>query len=496
MAGGGLTRFDCPHCGYDALNLTPVDEEPPRPALLVRGERVHCRVVARHPEGMLAVIPPSLGLLLRGAEPRHLHCWCEASLAAPDEATLIRRLADSGVGALQTLELRLEGVPFLRFDLCELRRTLEEQQESGWGRWMALAEPHLDVFHSGTRVTAELDHEQDVPLLWPALYEYGSAGLQGVYDRRRGEWVAMQDVTLWLQLEEQRLPLQAPWPPCPHGEHLGALLTEECALRSVEMVVRDGRRLLVFQYLQASTKLSDLQTLAEGGDSDAQVRLAEELLLENRDAEAEEWLNQAAAEENAEAFYWLGKMRAEGRNQRIHLTEALEWFQKAAERGHVGAQLALGVRFYKGQGVRASTDKALPWLLLAAEADQTEALFLLGCIFSRGERVDADPVRGGEYYRRAAEHGHEFAQVYLAHMLRDGRLPYDPRQAADLYRQAAEAGSDSAMYYLAQLYERGEGVEKDTRQALALYEKAALLQHTEAAEALRSLQRRRPSERP
>ena len=49
----------------------------------------------------------------------------------------------------------------------------------------------------------------------------------------------------------------------------------------------------------------------------------------------------------------------------------------------------------------------------------------------------------------------------------------DARQEVEWYRKAAELGSAAAMNNLGVCYENGTGVEKDARQALSWYDKGA-----------------------
>ena len=66
-------------------------------------------------------------------------------------------------------------------------------------------------------------------------------------------------------------------------------------------------------------------------------------------------------------------------------------------------------------------------------------------------------------------------------------VPRDSRMALDWYRRAAQAGNSSAMYDLGAMYENGEGVPKDRQQAVDWYRKAAALGEQHAQQALTRL---------
>jgi TPR repeat protein len=76
--------------------------------------------------------------------------------------------------------------------------------------------------------------------------------------------------------------------------------------------------------------------------------------------------------------------------------------------------------------------------------------------------------------KESAEQGHPEAQYNLGVMYDNGDgVLKDPKQAVVWYRKAAEQGHPSAQHNLGVMYGNGEGVLKDPKQALAWWRKAA-----------------------
>ena len=91
------------------------------------------------------------------------------------------------------------------------------------------------------------------------------------------------------------------------------------------------------------------------------------------------------------------------------------------------------------------------------------AMFQPGC--SKVQDIDQ--------LRQAAEQGDAEAQNKLGFMYDEGEgVPEDDREAVKWYRKAAEQGYAKAQYNLGIMYGKGEGVEEDDREAVKWYRKA------------------------
>jgi TPR repeat protein len=79
-----------------------------------------------------------------------------------------------------------------------------------------------------------------------------------------------------------------------------------------------------------------------------------------------------------------------------------------------------------------------------------------------------------EHFRAAAELGHVNAQYYTGLMYANGEgTKQDYREAAKWYHKAAANNQPDALLQLARLYVVGLGVERDSRMAIQLFERAA-----------------------
>ncbi|TFG41325.1 MAG: sel1 repeat family protein [Chromatiales bacterium] len=94
-----------------------------------------------------------------------------------------------------------------------------------------------------------------------------------------------------------------------------------------------------------------------------------------------------------------------------------------------------------------------------------------------------DVIGAMGHYRRAADAGSTEAMVRLAWILDQSE---DNAGALRLYSEAADAGDPAGQFGLAELYANGEGVKRDVRYAVKLFEAAAANGHTRAMRVLAS----------
>jgi TPR repeat protein len=134
---------------------------------------------------------------------------------------------------------------------------------------------------------------------------------------------------------------------------------------------------------------------------------------------------------------------------------------KAAQQGFPPAQMDLADCYYNGEGCRADVSDAVSWYRKAAEQGHAPAQHALAGCWYRGECASFTPRKSGS--------GEELdAGFHLT-------------SAVILYRSAAKLGYAPSQCRLADLCMSGEGVTKDSVQALALYRQAAEHGHLEAA---------------
>jgi TPR repeat protein len=89
-------------------------------------------------------------------------------------------------------------------------------------------------------------------------------------------------------------------------------------------------------------------------------------------------------------------------------------------------------------------------------------------LYEQGLGVARDEKLAAEWYAKAADQGHAWAQMSLGLLYVRGRgVPQDYTKAIFWLRNAAERNERRAQYNLGWAYESGTGVPKDTLQAIA-----------------------------
>lgn len=186
--------------------------------------------------------------------------------------------------------------------------------------------------------------------------------------------------------------------------------------------------------------LAELRRAAEGGDSDAQVQLAN--YIDN------------------------------GLGMDKDSAQAVVWYRKAAEQGHRDAQYILGVALRKGEGIEKNEQQAVAWYRKAADAGLACSQYALALALADGTGTDKDEKNAVKWYQRAAKQGFVNAQINLGFCLEHGiGVAIDKISAVSWYRKAAEQGDPRAMFNLGLCYASGSGVTVDYEQAMFWQEK-------------------------
>lgn len=124
----------------------------------------------------------------------------------------------------------------------------------------------------------------------------------------------------------------------------------------------------------------------------------------------EEWKT-LAEKGNVDAQYELAKIYYAGQDVPQDLYEAKRWFAAAADKGHADAQYRLGNCYARGQGVtERNYNIAIRYYKMAANQGNADALFALGNCYAKGQGVTQDMGKANDYYKRAAELGHQGAK--------------------------------------------------------------------------------------
>jgi uncharacterized protein len=178
-----------------------------------------------------------------------------------------------------------------------------------------------------------------------------------------------------------------------------------------------------------------------------------------------------AEQGDAVAQYILGMMYFMGQGVQKDYLEALTWFQEAAGQGVAGAQFMVGRAYFRGFGVRVDFAVAAKWFRKAAEQGDVMAETELATLYRDGLGVPKDHAEALKLARRAAEQDYMDGEYLLGTLLEEGSLINPPHfaEAAEWFRKAAEQGHLYAQSQLASMYQLGDGVPKDLVQAYFWY---------------------------
>jgi len=148
---------------------------------------------------------------------------------------------------------------------------------------------------------------------------------------------------------------------------------------------------------QEGSELASLTARADGGDANAQLRLANKL--------------------------------SEGDGVRKNLRKAVALYRAAAESGFVDAMFNLAACYQYGDGVGRDVREAIRWYEKASEQDRTYSPFALGAIYLGFPPIERDNAKAAAYFREALAHGHPDAAASLE-LLREPEITFEMRRKA------------------------------------------------------------------
>lgn len=214
-----------------------------------------------------------------------------------------------------------------------------------------------------------------------------------------------------------------------------------------------------------------IKAKAEQGDPDSQFELGcmyekGEGVARNKMLAAK-WYNQSSKQGNAKAMASLAWLLWHLSEEELE-SELGYWMAKHFREGELEDLI--------NDGLKA---EAIQWCKKAAGMGEPEAMRNLSdmLLWGAGEEEPADMKEANAWLLKAAEAGDLTSQTTLAakYFLGEGPLgeeiPKDTKKAATWLIKAAEQGNDLSCLWLGQLYRDGDGVERDTKQALQLFAK-------------------------
>lgn len=186
-------------------------------------------------------------------------------------------------------------------------------------------------------------------------------------------------------------------------------------------------------------------------------------------------LRQRAAEGDRDAMFKLGLMYATGRGVNEDDAEAIRWYEEAARAGHAAAMNNLAGHHARGEGVARSETKAVEWLTRAADAGHPRAKSALAARMLHGAGVPKDEVRSHQLASEAAESGDSAAMLLVARAYTLGRgTERNETLAARWIARAAKTGDARAMASYGAILAEGRGVAPDAKEAFYWHRAGAL----------------------
>nr|MBA2306583.1 sel1 repeat family protein [Candidatus Dependentiae bacterium] len=131
------------------------------------------------------------------------------------------------------------------------------------------------------------------------------------------------------------------------------------------------------------------------------------------------------------------------------------------------AQYALGQLYYNGRGVDADPQTAFHWYLKSAKQGYNPGMFKAACFLKNGIGILQSSPKALEWFLKVAS---KDSYLQLGHMYYYGDGTQKDLEKSFYYRKkAAEMGDTDALADMAWMYERGEGTERNSKNALECY---------------------------
>ncbi len=230
--------------------------------------------------------------------------------------------------------------------------------------------------------------------------------------------------------------------------------------------------------------ISYLERAVSGGYALAMFNLADRLRTgtgvakdetraEDLDRRGVAQLQADAAAGQAEAYYWLGWARAQGRGAPRDLQSAVRSFETGVQLGHPRSMVALADAYASGQGIAEDDLRAAELYRCAAETGWLDALIVNAAQLSTGGALPTDPQRAKSLLEQAIARGSIDALWRLGELLYDSPVVRDEARAVTLLRQATDANDSEAWWRLGLATEQGRGTTQNDAEAFRCYMKSA-----------------------
>lgn len=190
--------------------------------------------------------------------------------------------------------------------------------------------------------------------------------------------------------------------------------------------------------------------------------------------------------------------------KRSYDPEQLSYLMAAVIKKHPKAAKELGNLFcssdakscgiYNEEMAEVFTLVAMDLYMELVDKGEVEGFYEVGLMYNSGKKmprsgkvvIEKDLDLAEKYFRMGAERGHDGCQLWLGLTLKEkGRY----QEALEWFMKAGEQGQGWASYLAGEMYEKGEGVSRDKKQAIYWYGESAKTNNFYAGKAKEALKR-------
>lgn len=223
--------------------------------------------------------------------------------------------------------------------------------------------------------------------------------------------------------------------------------------------------------------LKVLRKEAESGNCEAMYQYGQHLQDLDKEKEAWEFYNKAAALYHPAAYYKIGVFYQFGFYVKKDYEKAWEWYKKSTKLKYSQAFVNLGYLYDNGLYPVEDLEMAFYLYKKASKLGNGMGSWNLSIMYDKGSYVEKNPFECHKYALLALEQGYRTANVFetLAYQYNHGEgTKVNHKESLALYEEAAfKLHSKTALYALAQFYENGnEAVDINLELAADLYKKA------------------------
>ncbi len=203
--------------------------------------------------------------------------------------------------------------------------------------------------------------------------------------------------------------------------------------------------------------------------------------------------------ERAEYLYDVGKyyerLASDEFDDSPHLDTAFQYFAYAAARGHAGALFCIGQYYYYAYGkLQKNDEKAFAYFQKSAEKGNIGAMFQLAVFYGKGIGIRRDGFEEVRLLKRLV-YNHNYAPAQCAlgikHIVGSEGVSKNEKLALALFEKAAMQGQPEAQHNLGIMCLQGRaGLHSDASRALALLKQATENGHVDSMFLLGSLYER------